>query len=376
MKTASRSTRQHCHLRHSIRRSCARRLLLEALEERTVLAAITYAFDSSEQGWRLGASSGSGVGGNAIYSSGEGNPGGFNSASFSPNDALVTPVDIGPPATEFGGRNLSSYYGGLLSFDAKMIDVSGTPAGIDDIRVQFDWAAGVGKYWHVWQSSGLNQNSWTHYSVPILVDQFIGSATGIFTWQRDILGHIASVRIFGGLDGVTSQKLAIDNFRIEEGTRHDAPGAGNPAGTSGVTTGSGSSTSNPILPIGPRPTPPRVNLPPNHVQLPNEWVFDPPPISGGLWHDPDPADAFLFETSNDSFFTHAAFPTGFVSPFEVWVGTSSLGHFGPGSDVDFTTFAVTAKLFTPLRALILPRTVRILWHFLSGLSSTQTPNSR
>ncbi|MEM7412907.1 MAG: hypothetical protein AAF430_21930 [Myxococcota bacterium] len=59
----------------------------------------------------------------------------------------------------------------------------------------------------------------------------------------------------------------------------------------------------------------------------------------GCWVDPPIATSYTYAVTSGGLF-HAIndFPTGFSPDFEVSVGGSSLGTFGPGDSVDFTTF--------------------------------------
>ncbi|MEM7412906.1 MAG: hypothetical protein AAF430_21925 [Myxococcota bacterium] len=59
----------------------------------------------------------------------------------------------------------------------------------------------------------------------------------------------------------------------------------------------------------------------------------------GCWVDPPIATSYTYAVTSGGLF-HAIndFPTGFSADFEVSVGGSSLGTFGPGDSVDFTTF--------------------------------------
>ena len=59
-------------------------------------------------------------------------------------------------------------------------------------------------------------------------------------------------------------------------------------------------------------------------------------VQSGLWFDPPIVDSFLYHMTSNSLFTKILdFPTGFTSPFQVLVGNSLLGIFGPGQSVDF-----------------------------------------
>ena len=59
-------------------------------------------------------------------------------------------------------------------------------------------------------------------------------------------------------------------------------------------------------------------------------------VQSGLWLDPPIVDSFLYHMTSNSLFTKILdFPTGFTSPFQVLVGNSLLGSFGPGQSVDF-----------------------------------------
>jgi hypothetical protein len=60
----------------------------------------------------------------------------------------------------------------------------------------------------------------------------------------------------------------------------------------------------------------------------------------GLWVDPPLTDGYRYTMTGSSVFTSILdFPMGFDDTFEVYVGTSFLGNFGPGDSVDFTSFA-------------------------------------
>ena len=59
----------------------------------------------------------------------------------------------------------------------------------------------------------------------------------------------------------------------------------------------------------------------------------------GCWYDPPLSPAFTYAMTNSALFTGITdFPTGFNADFDVSVGGTSLGLFGPGDSVDFTGF--------------------------------------
>lgn len=72
------------------------------------------------------------------------------------------------------------------------------------------------------------------------------------------------------------------------------------------------------------------------------WTFSTAGITlcvSGCWVDPPVSDAFTYNMTNSALFTNIAdFPTGFAADFEVSVGGSSLGTFGPGDSVDFSGY--------------------------------------
>ncbi len=72
------------------------------------------------------------------------------------------------------------------------------------------------------------------------------------------------------------------------------------------------------------------------------WTFTTLGITlcvSGCWVDPPAASGFTYAMTNSDVFTGIAdFPTGFGTALEVSVGGTSLGTFGPGDSVDFTTF--------------------------------------
>ncbi|MCP4036205.1 MAG: hypothetical protein GY733_04655 [bacterium] len=72
------------------------------------------------------------------------------------------------------------------------------------------------------------------------------------------------------------------------------------------------------------------------------WTFDTLGISlcvSGCWVDPPISTSFTYAMTNAALFTGIAdFPSGFTNDFDVSVGASSLGTFGPGDSVDFTSF--------------------------------------
>jgi hypothetical protein len=72
------------------------------------------------------------------------------------------------------------------------------------------------------------------------------------------------------------------------------------------------------------------------------WTFSALGVTvcvSGCWVDPPTAPAFSYSMSNSALFTGIAdFPSGFGTALEVKVGGTSLGTFGPGDSVDFTTY--------------------------------------
>lgn len=72
------------------------------------------------------------------------------------------------------------------------------------------------------------------------------------------------------------------------------------------------------------------------------WTFTTEGISicaSGCWVDPPVSESFTYTMTNAALFTGIAdFPTGFASDFEVSVGGSSLGTYGPGDSVDFSGY--------------------------------------
>lgn len=62
------------------------------------------------------------------------------------------------------------------------------------------------------------------------------------------------------------------------------------------------------------------------------------PISGN-WVDPPCTDGFAYQMTGPARFTRVVdFPVGFSQPFTVSVGEQTLGSFGPGESVDFSSF--------------------------------------
>jgi hypothetical protein len=62
-------------------------------------------------------------------------------------------------------------------------------------------------------------------------------------------------------------------------------------------------------------------------------------VAGGCWVDPPAATGFTYTMTNAALFTGIAdFPAGFGNALDVSVGGQSLGTFGPGGSVDFTTY--------------------------------------
>jgi hypothetical protein len=72
------------------------------------------------------------------------------------------------------------------------------------------------------------------------------------------------------------------------------------------------------------------------------WTFSTLGITlcvSGCWVDPPVADGFTYTMTNAALFSEIAdFPSGFGTELEVSVGGSSLGLFGPGDSVDFTSY--------------------------------------
>ncbi len=74
------------------------------------------------------------------------------------------------------------------------------------------------------------------------------------------------------------------------------------------------------------------------------WTFDTLGVSlcaTGCWIDPPVSTSFTYTMTNSARFTGIAdFPTGFTSDFNVSVGGSSIGTFGPGDSLDLTLYGV------------------------------------
>ncbi len=72
------------------------------------------------------------------------------------------------------------------------------------------------------------------------------------------------------------------------------------------------------------------------------WTFDTLGVSlcaTACWIDPPTSTSFTYTMTNSALFTSIAdFPPGFSSDFDVSVGGSSLGTFGPGDSVDFSGY--------------------------------------
>jgi len=95
----------------------------------------------------------------------------------------------------------------------------------------------------------------------------------------------------------------------------------------GAVTAPGFSSSNPIL----SPDPPV-------IVGDGTPVFTFPDVPSGMWFDPPASDGFIYEMTDGALFTNIlGFPPGFNNDFEVLVGTTSLGLFGPGDGVDFVS---------------------------------------
>jgi hypothetical protein len=238
---------------------------------------ITYTFDTSAQGW---------LGYNQVFQPTGGNPGGFVSA----------PGDWVGPSSLSG--DLSSYIGGLVSFDMKVgIPSTNGPAIIFAPADRLQNASFV-------FTPSSTPNAWTHYSAPLLASR--SGLGGIGFLFPGIMSNVNFVELSVG---AIAGPFGLDNFHMEHGSRVDPP-----------TSGPGSTATNPVLPTSTSPS-----------------GFQFGGTSSGAYVDPPTASSYHYVMTGKSLFTYVdGFPSGFSHPFTVFSGGQLIGSYQPGDEIDFT----------------------------------------